>query len=99
MPGAWAGYGQYQNQPGLWDQFSTGFGDGLKTDFGGTVGGVADIATSLYGMYMGSQQLGMMEDQLDIKKDQWDMTKQELKHMQGTRKRLTNQYMGRSNQS
>ena len=52
------------------------------------------IASSLGGIYVGLKSLGIAEDELDIKKDKWAMGKQEIQHMQATRKRLTASYMG-----
>jgi len=52
------------------------------------------MASSLGQLYVGLKSLGIAEDELDIKKDQWAMSKAELQHMQETRKRLTSSYMG-----
>lgn len=60
----------------------------------GTLGKISGGISSLAGIYSGFKMLGMAEDELDIKKDQWNMAKQELQHMQESRKRITAGYMG-----
>ncbi len=82
-----------QQQGGLFNDFTSGLGKSFNTDFMGTLGGVGDIATGLYGMYQGNQVLGMYEDQLDINKDKWKEAKGELAHKRGTRSHLTASYM------
>lgn len=60
----------------------------------GTIGKIGGGISSLAGIYSGFKMLGMAEDELDIKKDQWSMAKEELQHMQESRKRITAGYMG-----
>ena len=74
----------------LGDSFST-LNDSL-----GSLGKIGAIGSSLAQSYVGLKALGLAEDELDIKKDQWAMSKKELQHMQASRKRITNSYMGRS---
>ena len=62
----------------------------------GTLGKIGTLGASLGGIYVGLKSLGIAEDELDIKKDQWAMSKAEMQHMQATRKRLTASYMGNS---
>jgi len=80
---------QLQSAPttsgGLMDYFNA-------DNFGGTLKGIGGIASGLYGMYLGNQQLGIMEDNLAMNKDKWKEQKKELNHLRGTRTRLTNQY-------
>lgn len=60
----------------------------------GTLGKIGGGISSLAGIYSGFKMMGMAEDELDIKKDQWKMAKEELQHMQESRKRITAGYMG-----
>ncbi len=76
----------------LWDSFNKGMGNSFDTDFMGTMGGAANIATGLYGMYQGNKMMGMYEDNLDMAKEQWGEKKAELAHLRDTRKRITNSY-------
>ena len=73
--------------------FGDSFGSLDKTL--GTIGKGMGAVSSIANVYLGFKALGLAEDELNIKKDQWAMAKQELKHMQATRKRLTASYMGR----
>ncbi len=72
-----------------------GAGGGFDRGVGMLSKGVG-AATSLGQLYVGLKSLGLAEDELDIKKDQWKMSKEELQHMQATRARLTASYMGNS---
>ncbi len=104
MPSSYAGYGYNQQNSGggLWDSInkSLGLNDDIVTGtdsiFGdtGTIGGMASIGTGLYGMYLGNKQMGLLEDQLAMNREKWDMSKQELQHMQGTRAAITKQFAG-----
>ncbi len=55
--------------------------------------GIASGLGSLANIYTGFKQLGMMEDQLDIAKDQWAETKSELARVKGVRDKLNSSYM------
>jgi hypothetical protein len=55
--------------------------------------GIASGLGSLANIYTGFKQLGMMEDQLDIAKDQWAETKSELARVKGVRNKLNSSYM------
>ena len=72
------------------------FGDAFGTfnNTIGTVGKLAGIGSSLAQTYLGLKALGIAKDELGIKKEKWAMAKQELQHMQATRRRLTASYMG-----
>ena len=73
----------------------TNFTDGgsdLLGDFGKGAAGVSSLAN----VYLGFQNLDIAKDQLGILKDQWKMSKQELQYMQGSRERISAQYMGRA---
>ena len=77
------------------NQQNSVFGAGGKVDQGmGLAGKGIAIGSSLAQMYVGLKSLGLAEEELGIKKEQWAMSKQELQHMQATRKRLPNSYMG-----
>jgi len=71
---------------GLMDYFNA-------DNLGGTLKGIGGIASGLYGMYLGNQQLDMMRENLAMNKDKWKEQKQELNHLRGTRKRLSAAYM------
>jgi len=60
----------------------------------GLAGKGIGLASSLGQLYVGLKSLGIAEDELKIKKDQWAMSKAEIQHMQGVRRRLTASYMG-----
>ncbi len=64
----------------------------IMGDFGKFTGGVSSLAQ----IGLGFKSLGMAEDMLDIKKDQWKMAKEEMNHMKGVRSNLTASYMGRT---
>jgi len=72
-----------------------GKGGTMDTTLGG-LGKMASGAASLGQIYVGLKSLDIAGEELDLKKDQWKMSKEELKHMQATRKRLTASYMGRA---
>ena len=55
--------------------------------------GITQGLGSIANIYAGFKQLGMMEDQLDIAKEQWSETKSELGRIKGVRNRLNTQYM------
>jgi len=64
----------------------------------GTLGNVGKFAgglASLGQIYVGLKALGIAEDELGIKKEQWGMAKNELLHMQNVRRKLSASYMGR----
>jgi len=60
------------------------------------VEGFANIAgglASLAGIYTGFKELGMAEDQLDIAKEKWAVTKDEMNRIKGVRDKITLDYM------
>jgi hypothetical protein len=57
--------------------------------FAGLTSGLGSLA----GIYSGFKQLDIMEDQLDIAKDQWKETKKELARVKGVRNKLNTSYM------
>ena len=74
---------------GFWDKggtLDTGMGS-----FGKMAGGMSSLAN----VYLGFQNLDMAKEKMGIYREQWDMAKQELKHMQGTRKAITNKFAGK----
>ena len=81
------GYGQGGETSFLGESFST-----LDKTLG-TVGKIGTIGSSLAQAYVGLKALDLAEEELDIKKDQWKMSKEELQHMQASRKRITTSYM------
>ncbi len=48
---------------------------------------------SLANIYFGFQNLGIAKDQLDISKEQWAMTKDEINRIKDVRKKLSSSYM------
>ncbi len=74
---------------GFWDEggaLDTGMGS-----FGKMAGGVSSLAN----VYLGFQNLDMAKEKMGIYREQWDMAKQELKHMQGTRAAISKQFAGK----
>lgn len=51
------------------------------------------IASSLANIYLGFENLGIAKKEFGIKEDKWKLAKEELRHMQNTRSRLTSSYM------
>ncbi len=74
---------------GFWDK-----GGALDTGMG-TFGKMAGGVSSLANVYLGFQNLDMAKEKMGIYREQWDMAKQELKHMQGTRAAITKQFSGK----
>ena len=81
----------------MYDNRQIGLLDWLGSDqaqnIGGLLGGAADIGTGLFSIWGGNKLLGMYEDQLDMNKDKWAQSKQELEHLRKTRSRLNASYM------
>ena len=64
---------------------------------GGLMGGlmgVGQLANMFMNWGMQRKYMNMMNDQLDMAKERWSMTKDELNRIKGTRERLNNEYMG-----
>ncbi|RKY52267.1 MAG: hypothetical protein DRP93_08425 [Candidatus Neomarinimicrobiota bacterium] len=59
------------------------------TGFANVTQGLGSMAS----IYTGFKQLGLMEDQVGIAKDQWAETKSELNRVKGVRTKLNNDYM------
>ena len=85
----------YNNQINLANQDSWLGKGGVADTTLGTFGKIGGAAASLGQIYVGLKSLDIANQELAIKKDQWDMSKKELQHMQDTRKKLTASYMGR----
>ncbi len=67
------------------------------TQNAGTISGITSGIqglSSIGNMYLGFKQLGLMEDQVDIAKDQWSETKKELARIKGVRSTLNAEYSG-----
>ena len=75
-------------QGSFWGNSFSNFNNSLSS-----IGKIAGIGSSLAQTYVGLAALGIAKDELAIKKDKWNMAKQEIKHMQATRRRLTSSYM------
>ncbi len=58
-----------------------------------SAGKIASGVASLGQIYVGLKSLDIAKDELKLKKDQWKMSKEELQHLQGTRKHITQSYM------
>lgn len=74
------------------------FGDSFK-DLNSTLGTAGKLLggfSSLAQIGLGFKALGMADDELDIKKDQWKESKAELNHLRATRKRISDSYMSGS---
>ncbi len=82
-------YNGTTNQLDFWDK-----GGALDTGMG-TFGKMAGGVSSLANVYLGFQNLDMAKEKMGIYREQWDMAKQELKHMQGTRAAITKQFSGK----
>ena len=88
-----------QSNGGLLDYLNSDkFGD-LGESFGSWgkgLGGFSNLAGGLYSMYQGNKMMGMYEDQLDMEKEKWGISKDELNKLNNTKARLNAQYSGQS---
>jgi hypothetical protein len=75
---------------GLWDSLSTTLSSpGFWQGAGNIMGGLGSIGN----IWLGSQSLGLLEDQLAMQQNAWDEQKKELDYIRQTRDKLNTSYM------
>jgi hypothetical protein len=78
-------------ETGLWDSLTSSLqSPGFYQGAGQFMGGLG----SLGNMALGFKGLGLLEDQLDLQRNQWNESKAELDTMRQARNKLNTQYLG-----